>query len=91
MLFTNFFMNCDCIKIYIIINEIVIFEICERLQIESYIFFKLRFLREYNNQLVKRFIIYCLLFILNVHVYKKKTYFILIVQLKHHDLIFEKL
>ena len=38
MSFTNFLMNCDCIKAYIVINEIIVFEICERLQIESYFF-----------------------------------------------------
>ena len=27
----NFFMNYKCIKIYIIINKIIIFEICKRL------------------------------------------------------------
>ena len=38
MSFTNSFMNCDCIKTYIVINEIIVFKICERLQIESYFF-----------------------------------------------------
>ena len=38
MIFTNFFMNCECIKTYIVINEIIIFEIYKRLQIESYFF-----------------------------------------------------
>ena len=38
MSFTNFLMNCDCIKAYIVINEIIVSEICERLQIESYFF-----------------------------------------------------
>ena len=31
MSFTNSFVNCDCIKTYIIINEIIVFEIYERL------------------------------------------------------------
>ena len=31
MSFTNSFINCDCIKIYIVINEIIVSEICERL------------------------------------------------------------
>ena len=66
MSFTNSFVNCDCIKIYIVINKIIVFEICERLQIESYSLFKFKFLRKYDDQLVKRFIIHYLLFILNV-------------------------
>ena len=66
MSFTNFFVNCDCIKIYIVINEIIVFEICERLQIESYSFFKLKSLREYDDQFVKRFITYYLLFTLKI-------------------------
>ena len=33
-------MNCECIKIYIIINKVIVFEICKRLQIELYSFFK---------------------------------------------------
>ena len=31
MSFTNSLVNCDCIEIYIVINEIIVFEICERL------------------------------------------------------------
>ena len=49
MLFTNSFMNYDCIEFYIVINEIIVFEICERLQIESYSFFKFKPLRGYDN------------------------------------------
>ena len=29
--FTNSFINYNCIKAYIVINDIIIFEICERL------------------------------------------------------------
>ena len=66
MSFTNSLIDCDCIKAYIVINKIIILEICERLQIESYFFFKFKSLREYDDQLIKRSIIYCLLFILKV-------------------------
>ena len=66
MSFTNSLINCDCIKTYIVINEIIVFEICERLQIELYSFFKFKFLRKYDDQLVKRLIIYYLLSILNI-------------------------
>ena len=71
MSFTNSLINYNYIRIYIVINEIIIFEICERLQIESYFLFKLKSLREYDKQFVKRFIINYLLFILNVYDYKK--------------------
>ena len=54
-------------------------------------FFKFKLLREYDDQLVKRLIIYYLLSILKIQDYKKKSCFILIAQLKYHDLIFEKL
>ena len=91
MSFTNSFMNCDCIETYIVINKIIIFEICERLQIESYFFFKFKSLRGYDDQLAKRSITYCLLPTLEIQGYKEKSYLILIVQLKYHDLIFEKL
>ena len=91
MSFTNSFINCDYIKTYIVINETIIFEICERLQIEPYSFFKPKPLREYDDQFVKNLITHYLLFILNVHDHKKESYSILIIQLKHHDLIFEKL
>ena len=90
MSFTNSFINYKCIETYIVINEIIIFEIYKRLQIEHYFFSKFKSLRKYNKQLIKRLIIYYLLFILNMHDYKKKSYFILIIQLKQHDLIFEK-
>ena len=83
-------MNYECIKTYIVINEIIVFKIYKRLQIESYSLFKFKFLREYNKQLIKRFITYCLLFILNVHNHKKELCFIFIAQLKQHDLILEK-
>ena len=49
MSFTNSLINYDYIKTYIVINEIIILEICERLQIESYSLFKLKFLRKYDN------------------------------------------
>ena len=91
MSFINSLINCDYIKIYIVINKIIVFEICERLQIESYSLFKFKSLRKYDNQFAKKLIIYCLLFILKIQGYKKKSYFILIAQLKHYDLIFKKL
>ena len=91
MSFTNSFINCDCIKIYIVINKTIISQICERLQIESYLLFKLKSLREYDDQLAKKLITHYLLPTLKVQDYKKKSYFILITQLKHHDLILEKL
>ena len=90
MSFTNSLMNCDCIKIYIVINKIIVFEICERLQIESYSLFKLKSLREYDDQLTKKLITHCLLFILKVQDHKERSCSILIIQLKHHNLIFEK-
>ena len=31
MIFTNSLMNCECIKAYTIINEIIIFEVCKQL------------------------------------------------------------
>ena len=49
MSFTNSFINCDCIKTYIVINKIIVFEICERLQIESYSLFKFKLLRKYDD------------------------------------------
>ena len=91
MLFTNFLVNYDCIKTYIVINEIIVPEVYERLQIESYFFFKFKLLRGYDDQLTKRFITHCLLFILKVQDYKEESCSILITQLKHHNLIFEKL
>ena len=66
MSFTNSLMNCDCIEIYIVINKIIVSEVCERLQIELYSFFKPKSLREYDGQLIKRSITHCLLFILKV-------------------------
>ena len=91
MTFTNSLINCECIEIYIIINKIIIFEVCKQLQIESYSLSKLKLLRDYNEQLIKKFIIYCLLFILNVHDYKKNLYLIFIAKIKQYDFIFEKL
>ena len=63
---------------------------CKQLQIESYSFSKSKSLRDYNKQLIKTFITYYLLFILNVHDYKKDLYFIYIVKIKQYDLIFGK-
>ena len=91
MTFRNSFMNYECIKTYIIINKIIVFEIYKRLYIEPYSFFKLKPLRDYNKQLIKQFIIYCLLLTLNVHNYKKDLYFIFIIKIKQYDLILEKL
>ena len=82
MIFTNFFMNCEYIEIYTIINEIIIFKVCKQLQIELYSLSKLKSLRDYNKQLIKKFIIYCLLPILNVYDYKKNLYLIFIIKIE---------
>ena len=73
MSFTNSLVNCNYIKIYIVINEIIVFEICERLQIESYFFFKFKSLREYDNQFAKKLITHCLLFTLKVQDHKEES------------------
>ena len=70
------------IEIYIIINKVIIFEVCKQLQIELYSLSKSKPLRDYNKQLIKKSIIYCLLFILNVHNYKKNLCLILIIKIK---------
>ena len=49
MIFTNSFINCKCIKAYIIINEIIVLEVCKQLQIESYSLSKSKPLRDYNE------------------------------------------
>ena len=82
MLFTNSFVNCECIKVYIVINEVIVFEVCKQLQIELYSFSKLKPLRDYNEQLFKNSITHYLLLILNVHDYKKNLYFIFIVKIE---------
>ena len=89
--FTNSLVNCECIETYIIINEVIVSEVCKQLQIESYFLSKLKPLRDYNEQLIKKFIIYCLLPTLNVHDHKKNLYLILIIKIRQYDLIFEKL
>ena len=66
MSFTNSFIDYNCIEIYIVINKIIVSEICERLQIESYSFFKFKLLRKYDDQFVKRPITHYLLFTLKV-------------------------
>ena len=90
MIFTNSFINCECIKIYTVINKIIIFEVCKQLQIESYSLSKSKSLRDYNKQLIKKSITYYLLLTLNVHDHKKDLYPILIIKIKQHNLIFEK-
>ena len=91
MSLANSLMDCNCIEVYIVINKVIVLQICERLQIEPYSLFKLKFLRRYDGQLVKKSITHYLLSILNVHDYKKESCSILIAQLKHHDLIIGKL
>ena len=91
MIFTNSFVNCECIEIYTVINKIIIFEVCKQLQIESYSLSKSKSLRDYNKQLIKKSITYYLLLTLNVHDHKKDLYFILITKIKQYNLIFEKL
>ena len=90
MIFTNSLVNCEYIKIYIIINEIIVSEVCKQLQIDSYPLSKSKSLRDYNKQLIEKFITHYLLPILNVHDYKKNLCFILIVKIKQYDLILEK-
>ena len=90
MTLTNSLMNYKYIKTYIIINEIIVFEVCKQLQIESYSLSKSKPLRDYNKQLIKKFITYYLLPTLNVHDYKKILCLILITKIKQYNLIFEK-
>ena len=82
MIFTNFFVNCECIEAYTIINEIIVSKVCKQLQIDLYSLSKSKPLRDYNEQLIKKFITHCLLLTLNVHNYKKNLYFILIIKIK---------
>ena len=49
MIFTNSFVNCECIEIYTVINKIIIFEVCKQLQIESYSLSKSKSLRDYDK------------------------------------------
>ena len=72
MSLTNSFIDYNCIEIYTIINKIIVSEICERLQIESYSLFKPKSLREYDDQLAKRPITHCLLPTLKIQNHKKK-------------------
>ena len=90
MTLTNSFVNCKCIKIYIIINKTIILEVCKQLQIELYSLSKLKPLRDYDEQLAKKSIIYYLLPTLSVHGHKKDSCFIFIIKIKQHDLILEK-
>ena len=82
MTFTNSLINCECTEAYIIINEVIVFEVCKQLQIESYSLSKLKSLRDYDEQLAKKSITYCLLFTLNVHDHKKDLCSIFIVKIK---------
>ena len=49
MIFTNSFVNYECIEIYTIINKIIVFEVCKQLQIELYSFSKSKPLRDYDD------------------------------------------
>ena len=82
MTLINFLVNYECIKTYIIINEIIISKVCKQLQIDLYPLSKSKSLRDYDEQLIKKSITYYLLFILNVHDYKKDLCFILIIKIK---------
>ena len=91
MSLTNSLINYNYIKTYIVINKIIVPEICERLQIESYSLFKFKSLREYDGQLIKKPITHCLLSILRIQDHKEKSCSILIIQLRHYNLILKKL
>ena len=91
MTFTNSFVNYKCIETYIIINEIIISKMCKQLQIDLYSLSKSKSLRDYDKQLIKKSITHCLLPTLNVHDYKENLCPILIVKIKQHNLILEKL
>ena len=91
MTLTNSLMNYKCIKTYTVINKIIVFEVCKQLRIESYSFSKLKPLRDYDEQLIKKSIIYYLLLTLNVHGYKKNLCLIFIIKTKQYDFILGKL
>ena len=90
MIFTNFFIDCEYIETYTVINEIIVFEMCKQLQIEPYFLSKSKPLRNYDKQLFKKLITHCLLSILNIYNHKKNSCPIFIVKIRQYNLILEK-
>ena len=90
MSFTNSFVNCDDIKTYMIINEIIVFEICERLQIESFFFSNLNLYENTISSSLNDLLYIIYYYFQTFTIIKKKSYLFSIIQLKYHDLIFEK-
>ena len=84
-------INCEYFDIYIIIDKNIVLQICEILHFKFVSFFKFKFLRRYDEQLIDKFIIYYLFSNLNVNDYKKEICFILIIFLNIYKIIFEKL
>ena len=88
--FEKYLINYKYTNIYIIINKSLIPRIYYKLNLNFISLLILKPLRDYNKRLLKRFIIYYILFIINVTGYKKSIYFILTTPLNIYNIILKK-
>ena len=83
-------VNCDCIEIYTVFNEVIVPRICDSLLLQSVSLITSKSLREYDDKLSKTLITHCLLSTLNVIDYKKEICSILIISLGNYNAILGK-
>jgi len=78
------------LMIYILIHTKLVDQICQKLKIQLIQLVKKKLIKEYDEKLTKKIIIYKILLNLTVESYKKLTVSMLIADINHHDVILEK-
>ena len=71
-------IDSDCIEINIVINKSRVTQVYKDLKLEIVLLSVFKSLRDYNEKLFKKLIIYYLLFKLNLNKYREETCLILI-------------
>ncbi len=83
-------INSDFI-IYTLIHTRLVNKVCKKLKIQSILLVKEKLIQDYDEKIFKKVIIHKILFNLTIESHKKLTVLMLIVDIKHHKVILDKL
>ena len=83
-------MNND-FAVYILIHIDLVAEVCYKLDMQLVSLKKKKLIRDYDEKLVKKIITYKILLSLIINKHKKVNVLMLIADIKHHEIILNKL
>ncbi len=91
----NSFNLCSLINsdfvIYMLIHDKLVNKVCQKLEIQSILLAKEKLIRDYDEKLARKTITHKILLNLMIESHKKLTVSMLIVDIKHHEVILSKL